>query len=217
MSVAALAQAVRNNLVTPAAVAVETNLLMPGWKGWQPSICDLALPGGKPPAVAGDVFVGVHAFGWDTEDVEGLFEHMGVKVTISMKMRRSPDDRWAQAAIYNLPDVGGNAASPRRSFPGIAQPGIIPMAEAIRVQLHLDVNADAILNAANLLIDPYYGTGSQTLNGFVEPLVFAGGDSEPVERGASWWGAKAQDSHQGMSMTLTFMKAGRVQRIEQME
>ncbi len=217
MSIAAICIAVRNQLVKPSALAVPTTYLLPGWDGFPKSVCDLARSQGKPPPSAGDLFIGVHSGSWTTEDVEGLFEHVGVNVTISMKATYAPTDRWPQAAIYNLPLApGATAVSQADSGQVGAKPGIFVLADAIRSQMHLDVNADAILNAANLLIDPYYGTASQTLNGFVEPLIFSGGDAEPVERGASWWEAVPKGPLDGISLTLRFSGGGRVQRIEQM-
>lgn len=157
------------------------------------------MPDGKPKPDAGELFVAVHPGYWHARDIEGLEEEFGVRVTVTMRLGAVPLDRAGPSA-QDLLDAGLDAKC-----------------RQVMKALHLDVSGDAWLNAVNAYISA--DTPNAPATGFVEPLRFRdGGTSE--ERGAEWfWAEDAEhsDPPSGLSQTMQFGGAVRVQSIETMQ
>lgn len=147
------------------------------------------MPTGKPPAFSGDTFYVVHPGQIGTDQVEGLEETFGVDVTITLRTGSVPADRVGTELILNTTT------------------GIYARAAAVRAKLHMRY-AD-VMNDANAAL----GSG---VNGFVEPLWFLGA-GRVQEQGAAWFSAKATTANPaGISLTLSFGRARRIQVIEEM-
>jgi hypothetical protein len=80
-------------------------------------------------------------------------------------------------------------------------------ADAVRKTLHMSYT---VLNAVNVIL-------GNTVNGLVEPLVFVDGGKNVV-RGPDWFGSDdINDGPTGLSRTLRFARALRVQTLESMQ
>lgn len=151
---------------------------------------------GQPPPNCGELFAAVHPGDWQATDVEGIDERYGFDITVTVRVGKVPRD-----------EIGLNA------LVGPTGKSLDDWLEKIRALLHLDNQADQVLSSANMII----GAGA---NGFVEPPRFRGA-SLPEPRGPEWFLAEAH-SHGpmppvGLSQTLTFGGARRVQRMESEE
>lgn len=144
-------------------------------------------PDGRPPPVCGQRFVSVHAGDWSNAASESLDERVGLKVTITDRMGVFPLDRHGLEALDK------------------AQTGLETFAEAVVNALHMSYEH---MNAANVLIQG-------TVTKFVEPLRFRLGQLD--YRDATWFGATDPDADAGLSITLTFGDALRVQKIEDLD
>jgi hypothetical protein len=160
-------------------------------------VCDLAMMG-KPHPAAGQVFYGVHPGSWATQNGDyDLDEMMGVKVTVSMKLGTSPADRYL-TALWMTPATGLDA---------LARAAMLAVHRNQAVRL----GANVYLGSTDLL------DGSP--NGFETELWFQGADGEPVPQGDEWFGTEpsvATQALKGMSVTLNFGLAERVQGIQGM-
>lgn len=146
--------------------------------------------GGRPPAVAGLLFVAVHAGPWQSINDQGyvLDEDIGLSVTVSVKTGSLMTDRWGK--------------------PGYSDHGV-----------GLDVVATRVIGAVHLQYGLLNKANEQIVgdvNKYVEPLRFRRAES-PVERNAEWWsGSKTTaPGYVGMSRTLLFTGARVIQTIEQ--
>lgn len=147
---------------------------------------------GQPPPACGELFVAVHPGEWTTDDVEGLKERFGFEITVTVRVAKVPRDELGINAL-----VGPTGKS------------LDDWLEKIRAHLHLDSVSDQIINTANTTI----GAAN---NGFVEPPRFRG-CGRPEIRGPDWFSAEpyhGATAPVGLSQTLRFSDAVRVQRIE---
>ncbi len=143
---------------------------------------------GKPPPVCGQEYYAISQGEWSNDAANYLDERLGVDVTITLRTPFAPVDRSNDAVGKVL----------RRK------------ANAVKAALHMDYGvlalADTALTSAN--------------QGFIHPLVFLGCD-RPTVRGADWFWAENDDGRSvdpsGLSITLKFGRAQRVQRIEEQE
>lgn len=176
-----------------------------GTLAWPGLDAKMALPSGRPPACAGDLYVGVAGGSWTTESIEGLYEIVGVRLFISRRGACTTVENWPEQYIYA--GFGGN----------LLTSGLLYMAERIRAWVHLDANAEAVMNEANSLLDQDFGQDGSTVIGFTEPLRFLGA-SNPEIKAASWWTGQetSPEPYGGLFMTVDFGQAGRIQRIEGM-
>lgn len=154
---------------------------------------------GMPPPSAGQVYVSVHAGGWDNADLDAscLDESLSVFVTVTMRLAHFPRDRQAAEGVRK------------------AATGLYARAEAIRAALHMSYEVIAAANLAAGAIELTSGAGAQSVNGFIEPLKFRSG-TRPYRQQADWHTASAEGdgSDPAFSVELTFVGARRVQRIE---
>jgi hypothetical protein len=169
-------------------------LRSPSGLGLSSDQCD-EQPDGQPPPVAGQVYYAVHEGEWTNNDDLALDEHFGLEITITLRSGVVPRDR---TAIGILRDLRRRAA-------------------ALRAKVHM---AYGILDLAGGSYGGGVWTGGRgyslaaTDNGFVEPLVFLNA-GRPSPRGPDWFGAEgAADPPTGVSRTLAFGRARRVQTIE---
>jgi hypothetical protein len=152
--------------------------------------CDIGLDG-QPPPIMGEQFIVVWPGHWGVVDCEGLGEEYSVNVTTTRRLGAYPQDRQGTEVLVK------------------AATGLEPLLRQIIMAIHLDVGADAILNAANVLI-------GSNVNGFVEPLRFQDG-GRPELKGAEWfesYGGEQPEDRVGVAQTLSFGSAKRFQSIE---
>lgn len=147
-------------------------------------VCEITVDG-KPPPVCGQRFVGIHAGDWSNSANESLDERVSVQVTITDRIGVFPFDRQGAEALDK------------------AKTAIETFAEAVVSAMHASYD---VLNAANTLIEG-------TVTKFVEPLRFRFGE-RPTYRDGIWFGGDDPDQGAGLSITLTFGDARRVQKIE---
>lgn len=157
--------------------------------------CDLVAEG-QPVPMAGQEFLGIHDGGWDGQSLDyDLDELCRVQVTLTRRIGEYPLDRLGADLIWK------------------ATSGLGPRLRRIITLLHKNY---AVMNAANALIDAEAGTAQ---NGFVTPLWFLGA-SGPQFRGPEWFYGTLREVGKdvfgmyGISRTLTFGKAQRVQRVD---
>lgn len=162
--------------------------------GWTELECD-TMPDGRPKPAAGEIFVAVHGGQWTGRDIDsGLDEEIGFEVTITRRLGFSPMDQWNREVVEGLKD------------------GLEVLAEQVRAYLHMN---QQIRITANEFI-----SAERTARGFTEVQRFRScGDAE--ERGPDWFNALDFDTggrhaNAGLTMTLTFGGARRIQRLESM-
>lgn len=154
------------------------------------SDCD-EQPDGFPPPNAGQIYYAVDEYGWTNTADESLDEYCGVSVTITLRAGFAPKDRHAMALRRDL----------RRR-----------RADVRRV-IH---NNYDLMNLANRKLEEHF---KHPVNGFVEPLRFRSA-GKPEIRGPEWFSAEANPNASaicGVSCTLLFERARRVQVIDEME
>lgn len=142
---------------------------------------------GRPPMISGQRFVGVHAGDWSNANNESLDEYIGLTVTITDRIGMFPFDRQGAEALEK------------------AQTGLETFAEAVVAAIHSNY---VLMNAANALI-------VGTVTTFVEPLRFRHGE-KPTYRDGTWFGAEPEQDA-GLSITVVFGDARRVQKIDDMD
>jgi hypothetical protein len=161
-----------------------------------PAQCEITIDG-RPHAAAGELFVGIHAADWSNSGENHFDESFGVEVTVSLRHPKVPEDR-----VHLLLAEG----------PSSNTPGLWYWCERVRLCVHLNYasimdKANAIINNTDLV------SGSD--NGFVEPLYFKSG-GRATRRGPDWWSSPLGDPPlSGVSQTMTFTPAKRVQIIEE--
>lgn len=155
---------------------------------WDDTICDVGV-GPEPAPVCDDLFVRIHPGEWNclTHDEGGdLDESYGVAVTISRRLPYAPADREGTEVLLKQTE------------------GLMEVAALVRTQLHFSY---AVINTANTTL-------GGSVNGFVEPLRFRNAQT-PAVRSADWFSSE-QAEHCGLSTTLFFGGARRVQTLESM-
>lgn len=145
-------------------------------------------PDGRPPPVAGQMYVAIHAGPFQNQSDTSLDETYEARVTLSMRGPVVPTDRQGSDLVV------------------LASTGLLARAEAIRASQHMNYT---VLNNANTGQTYSIGAGE---NGFVEPLKFQSA-SEPIEVGADWW--RSDKKMGGWMVALVFGGARRVQVIEE--
>jgi lysophospholipase L1-like esterase len=186
MSQSALAQAARD--ILQAAF------------GWSAQVCQLQFDG-KPPPIAGELFIAVHPGRWAGIDCEGLGEAIDFQVTVTKRASFAPDDE-GMMQVWAAPAVGVDA-----------------ICRAIIAKLHLDVSGDALIAAANAyIVAQNFGS---PVNGFTVCPRFRDGGN-PIDRGAEWFSAEGdmavgKFANAGISQTISFGPAERYQTIESMQ
>lgn len=186
MSMRALLLAVRDQHRKP---------ISEGGLGYDDNSCETTLQG-KPPAIAGDVFIGVHRGNVIQEKDLSDYRLYAVKVTVSMRMKSVPFDRIGPALLED--DTNGID-------------DIVDAIIAMMVNQQYDV-----MNAANALIKgtPEWcniHTGVPSHNGFLEPLRLLGVDDEPQLRSGAWWQAQPDEPNAGVTLSIRFGTGRRIQ------
>lgn len=153
-------------------------------------VCDVTIDG-RPLMICGQRFVAVHAGDWSNASNESLDELVGLQVTITDRVGVTPFDRHGVEELEK------------------AQTGLETYAEAVVAAIHMDY---ALMNAANALISASIAGVTK----FVQPLFFRFGE-RPRYRDGTWFGADPPDADAGVSITLTFGDARRVQKVEDIE
>jgi hypothetical protein len=152
------------------------------------SVCDIGYDG-EPNPDSGEEFIRVWQGDWSGIDCEGLAETMGCSITVTHRSNYAPKDR-----------------------PGNPWQLLEARTRQVIAAIHLDKNADAVLNAANAII-------GADANGFTTPLRFSYGARIEV-KGPEWWNAvgskNSQGADSGIAQTITFGGAERYQTIESM-
>lgn len=147
----------------------------------------------QPFPIVGDRFVGVHPGYWRQTGVGlDLDEEYGISVTVSVRATKVASDR-----------VGPQLLAKARG-------GLLELCEQVRAAIHMDSQESAtagVLPRANQML------GNQ-VNGFEEPLIFQDG-GRATKRGAAWFGGSGARLA-GLSQTLLFGRARRIQTIESM-
>ena len=148
---------------------------------------------GQPPPNAPEKFIAVHPGNWSATDFDSLDERYAVDITVTVRVGKVPRDQMGLNAL-----VGPTGASLDREL------------ELIRKTIH---SSYTVLTNANTII-------TAAADGFVEPLRFRNA-SAPQPRGPEWFHAYSQNEEpiqppMGLSQTLSFGEARRVQTIESM-
>lgn len=143
---------------------------------------------GQPPPNAGQLYYGVHESSWTANDTDdALDEYFGVNVTITLRMGNVPADRRGLVVVHDLRKKARECVA----------------------MLHKNY---AVLDFANAEI----GAAD---NGFIEPLLFQNALNTQV-RGPDWFWAEGSDnadSNVGVSITLTFGGARRIQVVAEQD
>lgn len=166
------------------ALALRNTLRHRGCLGLTEGQCEVTIDG-QPPAGSGELFVAIHEGSWTNTGENHLDELYGMHITVSVRHPRFPEDRVHLLLTED-------------------KIGLWYWCERIRACVHL--NYDTILNGANAIIGPY-------ANGFCEPPYFENGGT-PRRQGANWFSSKSQMPTAGVSQTLSFRAARRVQNME---
>lgn len=159
--------------------------------------CGIAPPNGQPPPSCGPYYVAVHeAMLSDGDSYSTLEEIYNVNVTVTIRLRGTPYDRIIQEELYNGPK------------------SLDTRCRQIAALIHQDTHDHRIINAANAIIDPP-GPG-HAVQGFVEPLKFAGMDTAREVNPSWFWADQAIDANTqimsvGWAKTIRFTGARRVQ------
>lgn len=173
-------------------LAVKEHLLDSETQGlnYREEFCDVNPDGQPPSAIVPDLYVSIWPSSWGTQQVEGLCENLGISITVSLRAKGIPYDRWGKELILKN------------------KTGLLYHLDRIKSHMHLDHAEDAIITRANKHI-------TTAANGFVEPLRFQDGGRIEV-KGGQWWRSKPGDPQQGLAQTLSFSASGRYQTIESM-
>lgn len=165
-----------------------------GLNSTQCGLEDTARPSATCPA---PLYVSIHPGAWRSRRLDyGLDEVFGVNVTVSYRGTQFQPDKWGDQILGA--DVSG---------------GIESVSRKIITLIHCKA---APLAAANVIIG-----GSST--GFIigEWLRLSGEQEPPADRQPGWWGGQVgkqnTNTYAGMSLTMHFDGARRVQSIEEME
>ncbi len=158
--------------------------------------CDLTPPNGQPPPACGPHYYAVHE-GQIAPNVSysDFDEVYSVSVTVTVRLRGSPWDRTAQNVLY-----GDDKSLDRR-------------ARSVAAAVHQDTIDNRIINAANLLEQMLPPAEGSTVQGFYEPLRYAGMDTARGV-GPDWFSAdpaKMGAMDCGYSKTIRFTGARRTQ------
>jgi hypothetical protein len=157
---------------------------------------DVVPPPGRPTAMAGEKFVSIWGRKTTRRQVRGLDERYEVRITVSMRGGQVPWDRW------------GNGLWLR------AASGLEEVVRPIVAEIHgAGENGIALLNAANALL---LNQTDRFLSGV--PLLFQA-EIGPEPKAPRWWGATSDsgDSWAGISSTLVFAEAQRIQLIDNVQ
>lgn len=142
-----------------------------------------------------ELYISVHPGSWRSRHLDyGLDEEFGVKVTVSYRGSQFQLDKWGDHIL------------------GVAD-GIEVVARKIIPLIHCRYE---VTHAANAILG---GNSSGFINGTY--LRLAGEQEPPVDRQPSWWGGRVSvqsiNTYIGMSLTMNFDGARRVQQISEME
>ncbi len=151
--------------------------------------CEIT-PEGKPFPSSGDRFFAVHCSPFSGRSDLTLDELFSVNLTISLKGTHIAYDRWGPELLA------------RKTT------GLLWYAGLLSSKLHMNYE---MMDLANSLILEF-----TTQNGYEVPLQFKNADV-PTIRGGDWWLAEANEPRMGMSITLYFGDANRIQTIEDEE
>ena len=157
--------------------------------GWNEAQCDLT-PEGKPPAVCGELFVGVSEDGMDNSQAESLDEIHRVSVVVTKRLPQAPWDRASQEIIHK------------------AVVGAEVIADQVKAFVHRNY---AILTLANLYLNEAIPS-TQTIYGFCVPLLYRG-QTRAQEKDGSWFQGEADAPSSGVAITMSFGVAERLQSV----
>jgi hypothetical protein len=163
--------------------------------GLPSSQCDLEDTARPSATSAAALYVAIHPGAWRSHRLDyGLDEEFGVNVTVSYRGTQYQPDKWGNKLLS-------------------VSSGIEAVARQIIPLLHCKPE---VTQRANVILG---GTSSLFING--EYLRLTGEQEPPADRQPGWWGAPVHkqdaNSYLGMSLTMRFDGARRVQEIEEME
>ncbi len=169
-----------------------------GW-GYDTATCDLAGPGGQPPARCGDVYVAVHQNATASEMDNALDEYLGFLLTLTMRLGKVPvyrvGDRLLASNLARRPGPNGSWSFNAR-------------AEQLRSVHHMGWG---ILQDANTNLVAWE-PDAVVVAGFCEPARYRGLE-EPRLVGGEWFGADPESTDVGLVASLRFEDARRLQPI----
>lgn len=145
---------------------------------------------GMPQPVCGELFIAVHPGTWTNDSDTSLDESYTIYVTVTLRVAVVPMDRGGTHALANARD------------------GLDAVVENVRRYLHMSY---AVIDDANNIIN-----ARANFNDFIQPLKFTDAGT-PQPKGPDWFSAVPEESEAmvGISQTLTFRDARRVQVIEE--
>lgn len=161
--------------------------------GWGDDVIDIVPRPGRPPATAGELFISVWDGGFSNDSFECRHDDHSFNITVTRRMPVTPYDRSAPELIHK------------------AKIGLEAYANALASYIHTNRNGYDILQLANKYIEEA-SPPTETVYGFGEPPRFLH-SSGAEERGGDWFHADGAADMCGLSITLSFGKAIRVQSI----
>ena len=167
--------------------AVKTTLV--GFQStWTTLVCDVGI-GPEPAPACGELFIRIYPGNWSVigkDEGADLDEVYGVNICVTRRLNYSPLDRTGTEVLIK------------------ATTGLEDVCALIRTYLHYNYT---LMNAVNTAL-------GGSVNGFIEPLRFRDGGI-PIVRGADWFSAE-DETLAGLSQTLIFGGARRLQTVESM-
>jgi hypothetical protein len=145
-------------------------------------------PDGQPPAACGELYLAVHAAGWQLDDNEHelLEGSYSLTVTLSARAGRSPHDRIGTGIVT------------------LADTGLLARARAVAVQIHMSYD---VMDRANESVP----AGE---NGFLEPLRFAGVGPVMAKPPSWFWSDGKQAGPAGVAVEVRFNRARRFEKLQ---
>lgn len=158
---------------------------------------------GQPPAFDGEEFFQLHPGGIRNSDLESLDEYYDLTVTLTRRTGYAPQDRMGSDTMLD-PTIG-----------------LYKRADAVKTSLHmkyepLDKAGGTCIASGQTWTGGQTYSLAATVNGFVEPLHYAG-MSAPMVKGPDWfWGEGSNEPPSGIAIEIYFKDARRIQTRESM-
>lgn len=182
-----------------------------GGFGYRASECEITYNGQPPPAM-GQFFIAIHDGDWNTEGTENLEEVCGIDMTVTVKTGIAPRDRlnyvMVEKANNNLSQICRRLLRFHFDYWTMNRAN-----ELIQVEEQIIFQMDALGNV-NKFPPP--------VNGFEEPLQFLSAD-RTLDQYLEWFSSPAPEDFEGimppmgLSRTMHFGKAKRLQKLEEAE
>lgn len=157
--------------------------------GWEPLVCDVTRPPGKPPAACGELFIAVWENGCSNGATESRQDVHSMNVTITRRIPFSPHDREAEEVIHKI------------------EIGLEVLADRIAGKIH---GSYTIMDLANAYIGGVYPGDDVYV--FSEPLRYLN-TTRTEEKNGDWFWGDPNHKDAGRSITLYFGRAHRQQSL----